>query len=114
MKSLQESIISSVGAGKEKIIKNILKKIEKQTSVYYKSTPDHKFDEWGNELFVGDVILYKGEITHNTQTPLYVESLTPTNGDIEYILCWNPCDNKLYNIFYLDVVKIFDIEKYIK
>ena len=54
MKSLQESIVSSVGAGKEKIIKNLLKKIEKQTNTYYKSTAEHKFDEWGNEI--GDSI----------------------------------------------------------
>lgn len=114
MKTIKESIISSVGAGKEKIIKNILKKIEKQTNTYYKFSNDHKFDELGNEIFVGDVVLYKGEITHNTQTPLYVESLTPTNGDTEFILCWNPCDDKLYNIFCLETIKIFNIEKYVK
>lgn len=114
MKALKESIVSSVGAGREKIIKNILKKIEKQTNTYYKSTEEHKFDEFGNEIFVGDVILYRGVITHNTQTPLYVESLTPTNDDTDYILCWNPCDDKLYNIFYLDTIKIFNIEKYVK
>lgn len=114
MKTIKESIVSSVGAGKEKIIKNILKKIEKQSNAYYKSTEEHKFDAWGNEIFVGDVILYEGEITHNTQTPLYVESLTPTNGDIECILCWNPCDDKLYNIWSDDTLKIFDIEKYVK
>ena len=114
MKTLKESIVSSVGAGREKIIKSILKKIEKQTNTVYKFSNEHKFDEIGNEIFVGDAVLYKSEITHNTQTPLYVESLTPTNGDIEYILCWNPCDNKLYNIFCLEVVKIFDIEKYVK
>jgi hypothetical protein len=114
MKTIKESIISSVGAGKEKIIKNILKKIEKQSGVYYKSTNEHKFDEWGNEIFEGDVVLYKGEITHNTQTPLYVVSLTPTGDDDDYILCWNPCDDKLYNIFYLDIIKILNIEKYVK
>lgn len=114
MKTLKESIVSSVGAGKVKIIKNILKKIEKQTNTYYKSTAEHKFDEFGNEIFAGDIILYRGVITNNTQTPLYVESLTPTNDDIDYILCWNPCDDKLYNIFYLDIVKIINIEKYVK
>jgi hypothetical protein len=114
MRTIKESIVSSVGAGKEKIIKNILKKIEKQTNTYYNSTEEHKFDVFGNEIFVGDVILYSGVITHNTKTPLYVESLTPTNDDIDYILCWNPCDNKLYNIFYLDTIKIINIEKYVK
>lgn len=114
MKTIKESIISSVGAGKEKIIKNILKKIEKQTNTYYKATKEHKFDELGNEIFEGDVVLYKGEITHNAPTPLYVESITPTNTLIEDILCWNPCDNKLYNIWVADVIKIFDIEKYVK
>jgi hypothetical protein len=113
MKTIKESIVSSVGAGKEKIVKNILKKIEKQAN-YYEASNEHKFDEWGNEIFVGDVVLYKGEITHNAQIPLYVESLTPTNDDIDCILCWNPCDNKLYNIWSDDTIKIFDIEKYVK
>ena len=114
MKSLQESIISSVGAGKEKIIKNILKKIEKQPYAYGKSSEEHKFDEWGNEIFEGDVVLYKGQITHNIHTPLYVESLTPSIDEIEMILCWNPCDDKLYNIWANDTIKIFNIEKYVK
>ena len=114
MKSLQESIVSSVGAGREKIVKNILKKIEKQANNYYKATVWHKFDELGNEIFEGDVVLYKGEITHNTTTPLYVASITPTNGETEDILCWNPCDDKLYNIWADDTIKIFDIEKYVK
>lgn len=114
MKTIKESIVSSVGAGKEKIIKNILKKIEKQTNTYYKTTEFHKFDELGNEIFDGDVVFYKGEITHNTTTPLYVVRVTPTNDATEDILCWNPCDDKLYNIFCPDVVKVFNIEKYVK
>lgn len=114
MKTIKESIVSSVGAGKEKIIKNILKKIEKQSNAYYKATEEHKFDVLGNEIFEGDVVLYKGEITHSTPTPLYVESITPTNNEIEDILCWNPCDDKLYNIWADDTIKIFNIEKYVK
>ena len=114
MKTIKESIVSSVGAGKEKIIKNILKKIEKQSNNYYKASKEHKYDEWGNEIFAGDVVLYKGEITHNGTIPLYVESLTPTNGDIEDILCWNPCDDKTYNIWASDTIKMFNIEKYVK
>lgn len=114
MKTIKESIVSSVGAGKEKIIKNILKKIEKQANTYYKSNAEHKFDVWGTEIFVGDVILYKGEIVYDTPTPLYVESLTPTNGNIEDILCWNPCDNKLYDIWTSRTMKILNIEKYVK
>jgi hypothetical protein len=113
MKTIKESIVSSVGAGKEKILKNILKKIERQAN-YYKASDEHKFDEWGNEIFVGDAVLYKGEITHNGTVPLYVESITPTNGEIEDILCWNPCDDKLYNIWTCDIIKIFNIEKYVK
>lgn len=114
MKTIKESIVSSVGAGREKIIKNILKKIEKLSNAYHKPSKEHKFDEWGNEIFEGDVVLYKGEITHNAQTPLYVASITSTNGETEDILCWNPCDDKLYNIWSDDTIKIFDIEKYVK
>lgn len=114
MKTIKESLLSSTNSGKSKIIKNILKKIEKQTNTYNKPSKEHKFDEWGNEIFEGDVVLHKGTITRNIPTPLYVESITSTNGDIEDILCWNPCDGKLYNIWSDDVIKIFDIEKYVK
>lgn len=114
MKTIKESIVSSVGAGKEKIIKNILKKIDKQAGNYFPNKDGQKFDALNNEIFVGDVVLYNGEITHASPLPIYVESLTPTDGDDDYILCWNPCDNKLYNIFCPEVVKIFNVEKYVK
>jgi hypothetical protein len=114
MRTIKESIVSSVGAGKEKIIKNILKKIYKQACNYFPNKDGQKFDALNNEIFVGDVVLYDGEITHASPLPIYVESLTPTNNDYDYILCWNPCDDKLYNIFCPEVVKIFNVEKYLK
>lgn len=114
MKTIKESILGSTKSGKSKIVKNILKKIDKQAGNYYPNGDDHKFDALNNEIFVGDVVLYSGEITHASPLPIYVESLTPTDGDDDYILCWNPCDNKLYNIFCPEVVKIFNVEKYVK
>lgn len=114
MKTLKESILNSTKSGKSKIVKNILKKIDKQAGNYFPNKLEHKFDALNNEIFEGDVVLYSGEITHASPLPIYVESITPTNNDDDYILCWNPCDDKLYNIFVPDTVKIFDVEKYLK
>lgn len=114
MKTIKESILGSTKSGKSKIVKNILKKIYKQACNYFLNKEDHKFDALNNEIFVGDVVLYSGEITHASPLPIYVESITPTNNDDDYILCWNPCDDKLYNIFCPETVKIFDVEKYLK
>lgn len=116
MKTIKESILNSTNSGKSKIVKNVLKKITKKVGSYLKITDEHKYDVLNNEIFEGDVVLYTGdgEITNNIPMPFYVESLTPTNDVIYCILCWNPIDDKLYNIYCEDVVKIFDIEKYVK
>jgi hypothetical protein len=116
MKTIKESILNSTNSGKSKIVKNILKKIYKKAGGYSKPTVEHKYDVLNNEIFEGDVVLYTGrsEITNSLPVPFYVESLTPTNDVIYCILCWNPVDDKLYDIYCEDVVKIFDIEKYVK
>ena len=114
MKTIKESILGSTQSGKSKILKNVLKKIDNQAGKYFPNKNEHKFDALNNEIFEGDVVLYSGEITHASPLPIYVESITPTNNDVDYILCGNPCDDKLYNIFCPEVIKIFDVEKYLK
>ena len=116
MKTIKESILNSTNSGKSKIVKNTLKKIYKKAGGYSKPTVEHKYDVLNNEIFEGDVVLYTGcsEITNSLPMPFYIESLTPTNDVIYCILCWNPMDDKLYDIYCEDVVKIFDIEKYVK
>ena len=82
MKTLKESILNSTKSGKSKIVKNLLKKIDKQAGNYYPNSDEHKFDALNNEIFVGDVVLYSGEITHASPLPIYVESI-----DINHNLC---------------------------
>lgn len=115
MKSLKESILSTINSGRVEYNKKFVEKLAKQGKNSLTTTKDGKhYDTFGNEVKVGDIVITDGAFITNPIQPVVITKMDLEKDIPDSIIVYNPYTKKEEHTILINVMKILEPEKYLK